>query len=549
MAAKIELIRQPRDEDVINEQQHTIKMLQESQILLRQENAELKVIIQQLRDEIAILKGIKPRPKIEPSILADDKKDEDEASGKKPPVKRPGSNKRSKTANLKIHETKKMRPDNLPPGSYFKGYREFTVQDILITPHNTLYRLERWETPEGNPFEAQLPSDVKGHFGSSLKSYIIYQYHQCHVTEPLILEQLREFGIDISSGEINNILTENKDVFHKEKDGLLPAGLSSSLYVHTDDTGARHNGKNGVCTVIGNQWFTWFKSTRSKSRINFLKLLRGGEKDYVLNAEAMEYIAANNISLKPRLALKEGMGEVFNTRNDWKHYLASIGVSGMREVRIATEGALIGSLVNHGFSREIIILSDDAGQFEIKTILHALCWFHAERNIKKIFTGSDEQRTDVAKVRDQIWNFYRELKYYCSECQKNGEHYVWKVYLDMQFDAIFKDRTCYFATLNQALRQIYKNKKELLMALDHPDLPLHNNGSERDIREYVKRRKVSGSTRSRLGRQARDTFTSLKKTCRKLGISFWEYLNDRVAGTEKVPNLGQLVQNKTTVPE
>jgi len=86
-------------------------------------------------------------------------------------------------------------------------------------------------------------------------------------------------------------------------------------------------------------------------------------------------------------------------------------------------------------------------------------------------------------------------------------------------------------------------KDELLLVLKHPDIPLHTNGSETDIRDFVKKRKVSGGTRSDLGRQCRDTFASLKKTCRKLGISFWEYLQDRVSLTKAIPPLPMLIRN------
>jgi len=94
-----------------------------------------------------------------------------------------------------------------------------------------------------------------------------------------------------------------------------------------------------------------------------------------------------------------------------------------------------------------------------------------------------------------------------------------KAKIESRFDEIFTRQTC-FASLNQALKRIYQNKSELLLVLDRPEIPLHNNLSESDIREYVKRRKVSGSTRSSPGRKCRDTFTSIKKTCRKLGVSF-----------------------------
>ena len=115
------------------------------------------------------------------------------------------------------------------------------------------------------------------------------------------------------------------------------------------------------------------------------------------------------------------------------------------------------------------------------------------------------------------------------------------------FDQIFTENTS-SATLNAALQRIYDNKSELLLVLDRPDIPLHNNISENALRDYVKRRKISGSTRSETGRQCRDTFTSLKKTCRKLGVSFWQYLKDRIENTELIPDLSDLIRQHTLNP-
>jgi len=68
----------------------------------------------------------------------------------------------------------------------------------------------------------------------------------------------------------------------------------------------------------------------------------------------------------------------------------------------------------------------------------------------------------------------------------------------------------------------------LLMVLDRPETPLHTNGSENDIRCYVTRRKVSAGTRSDVGRDCRDAFLGLAKTCDKLGIAVWDYLGSRL---------------------
>ena len=189
--------------------------------------------IQELRDEIARLKGQKPKPKIKPSVL---EKYFENMEPKKEVAKRPGSTKREKTDKLEIHETVIVKADNVPPRSMFKGYEEFTVQGLIFQPHNTLYRRERWQTPEGASIVAPLPEEIKrlgSHFDSSLQSFILYQYYHCHVTQPLIWEQLWELGCDISTGQVNRIITEGKERFHTEKDGILRVGLGISSYTNS----------------------------------------------------------------------------------------------------------------------------------------------------------------------------------------------------------------------------------------------------------------------------------------------------------------------------
>ena len=209
----------------------------------------LKEQIQQIRDENARLKKQKPKPKIKPSKMPKDSKEKD------PSGKRPGSTKKKKTAKLKIHETKRITPESIPPGSIYKGIKPYTVQGIQIVNHNIRYELEQWLTPKGKIVSGQLPSEINGHFNNTIITYILYQYHHCHVTQPLLLEQLHEWDVDISKGHLNNILIENRNFFHDEKNNLLPAGLQFSSHINVDDTGARHNGKNGYCTHIGNEFF------------------------------------------------------------------------------------------------------------------------------------------------------------------------------------------------------------------------------------------------------------------------------------------------------
>ena len=483
--------------------------------------------IQVLRDEIARLKGQKPKPKIKPSTLESGKKKK-----KKKKKKRGRRGNRSKTSHLEIHESVVVPPAEIPAGSRFKGYDDFTVQDIRIELYNTRYRLERWVSPTGERLMGTLPTEVGGvHFGPTLRTFILYQYHHAHVTQPLLLEQLREWGVEISSGHLSAIITEGKKGFHAEKEALLRVGLQRSGYVHVDDTGARHQGKNGYCTHIGNELFAYFASTGSKSRINFLELLRAGHDAYTLNAEALAYMKAQQLPLGPHGLLSGCAPRTFGGMEAWLTALDDLGITKPRHVRIATEGALLGTVIEHGVNPSLAIVSDDAGQFNI--LLHALCWIHAERVFVKLVGFNADQRKALKQVRKAIWELYQELKLYRDDPKEEK-----KAKLEARFDELCATKTC-FVSLNLALKRMQRNKAELLCVLERPDIPLHNNLSEGDIREYVKKRKISGSTRSDDGRRSRDTFASLKKTCRKNGISFWEYLQDRIRGTDRIPPLAE----------
>jgi hypothetical protein len=217
----------------------------------------------------------------------------------------------------------------------------------------------------------------------------------------------------------------------------------------------------------------------------------------------------------------------------------ALGIHVQRYRRIATEGALLGSLQGKHIADNLAIISDDAGQFNVLT--HGLCWVHAERLVHKMLPLNEQHRLDLARVRGQIWNFYAGLKSYKARPVKKL-----KVELAKRFDAIFTQKTSY-TSLNLLLTRLHQNKSELLLVLDRPDIPLHTNGSEGDIRDHVRKKKVSGGTRSDTGRQCRDTFSSLKKTCRKLGISFWSYLVDRISCSDQIPSLSHIIEQRIAV--
>lgn len=444
---------------------------------------------------------------------------------------------------MTIHEEVRIAPStDVPVGSRFKGYRDFVVQDLIITSRNTRYRLERWITPCGKTLNAELPIQLSGrHFGPELVSFILYQYHHCQTTQPLLLEQLCEYGIDISAGQIEWILSGGHEKLHEEKDALLHAGLQTSTYVTVDDSGARRKGKNGYVTHIGNESFAWFKSTPYKSRINFLNLLRAGQESYVLNVEAIQYMGFQKL---PRLhieTLRQHVGSEFENEKSWLEFLDTVNIASERLRRIATEGALLGCVLSQGCCTDLIIVSDGAQQFDV--LQHALCWIHTERLVHTMLPLNETHKREVAHVRGQIWELYADLKAFKLAPERHEA-----IAIVARFDAIFTRKTSY-ETLNQLLKRIHKNKHQLLLVLERPDIPLHTNGSETDIRDYVKKRKVSGGTRSDEGQRCRDTFISLKKTCRKIGISFWDFLHDRIGSLEpSIPQMADLVRARASAP-
>lgn len=497
---------------------------------------ELEETVQTLRDEIAVLKGLKPRPDIKPSVLEAHQPKTKEQGGK-----RPGSAKRPKTAELTIHREilLPLPAEQLPAGATFKCYEPYVVQELLIENQNTRYLRARYKLPEGGSVLAPLPDDVLpvegGHFGANVIAYILDQYHQAGVTEPLLLEQLWEYGIDISEGQLHRILTERKEHFHQEKQEILEAGLAESSYMHTDDTGARHRGKNGYCTVIGNDLFACFESTDHKSRLDFLQSLQGDRRDYVINEIAVAYWERQELAAVVVEQLTQGM-QAFVGAHAWQTRLADLAITNERHVRIATEGALMGGLVARGVSPNLVVLSDGAPQFDI--FVHASCWIHAERPLAKLVPHNDEHRVKIEEVRSGIWDLYRDLK--AHRLQPGPAQ---RPLLEARFDALVERRTGY-PSIDGVLKEMRVHKADLLRVLERPEVPLHNNGAESDIREFVKRRKLSGGTRNDAGRRCRDTFASLKKTCRKLGIRFWDYLQDRVRGLGKIPRLAELIRQK-----
>ena len=254
--------------------------------------------------------------------------------------------------------------------------------------------------------------------------------------------------------------------------------------------------------MIGNDRFAYFESTESKSRLNFLQVLRGAGTGYAINEVTLAYWQRQELS-QAVVALLSGPGQPrqFADETAWQGRLATLGITAKLHVRIATEGALLGQLIEQGVSPQLALLSDGAPQFDL--LVHASCWVHAERPLARLVPYNDAHRAAIAQVRQQLWELYQDLKKYRAQPEPAA-----KAPLAARFDALVNQPSNYPTSIGQVLKEMREHKADLLRVLERPEVPLHNNGRESDIRGYVKIRKISGSTRSAAGRRCRGRWLS-----------------------------------------
>jgi hypothetical protein len=490
---------------------------------------------QALRDEVARLKGLPRRPPSRPSGM--ERATEPAATGES--RKRSGRRRGPKRDRDAVTAERVLKA-TVPAGSRFKGYEDYLVRELRLAAEVIRYRRERWLTPSGETVVAPLPLGTVGGFGPELRRFVLALHAQGQVTAERLTALLEGIGVAISKRQVVRLLTTPLDDLVDEDRDVLRAGLATARWITVDDTSARHARKDGVTTQLGDNRFTAFRTGTAKSREAFLALLRAGYSDYVINAAALDYMRRRCLSGPVIETLAAHPVKPFADASAWRAHLAQLGIDQLKvtpdPVLIATEGALWGAIHHHRLLSGTVIVSDDAGQFRVGP--HALCWVHAERLVHKLEPATAEQRRAVEVTRELIWWFYADLKAWRRDpCPRRAAA------LRARFDRIFRRRTGY-VVLDRLLTRLHRRKDELLRVLQRPEIPLHTNGSENDIRACVTKRKVSGGTMSTAGRTARDVLLGLMKTCRKLGVSFFGYLGDRlrVPGAAAVPPLPDLVR-------
>ena len=458
--------------------------LREESAALRLENTRLKLENQWLRDEIARLKNLPPRPPFRSSGMekaTDTKPDEKTGTKKKP---------RGPKLDIKRVSRQEVLRANGPVGTRFKEYKSFYVRDLILKAELVHYRRECWVTPDGKAVLAPLPDGITGGYGANLKRLCLMLHAQGQVTMARLTTLLNDIGLDISKRQVVRLLTKDLDGFVAEDAAVLHAGLVSWAYVTVDDTGARHAHANFQTTHIGGAHFTVFRTRKSKSRLNSLSLLRGSYLDYVLNDAAFAYLEERHGAPPLTAGLRTVEPQHFCNQVPFMTHLAGKGVDifDKQAVGLLAEAGLWGAIRHYGLVGDMVIVSDDAGQFRVGN--HALCWVHGERLLQKLMPATANEERWVAVVRDLVWRFYKALK----ANQLNPSPQSAPAFRK-RFDRIFTLRTGYGA-LDKLLERLHRRKDELLKVLDYPQTPLHTNAAENDLRTFVTKRNVSGGTMS-----------------------------------------------------
>jgi hypothetical protein len=497
---------------------------------------------QRLRDEVNRLKGEQGKPKIKANRARPAKPPAQNYSSEKERRKPKPRQKQAKKDKLEIHREQTLTVDQtiLPSDAEFKGYEDVVVQDVLFRADNVRFRKEKYWVPSlGQTFLASLPLGYEGEFGPGLKALSVTLYFGGGMSERKILTLYQDMGIQISAGQLSNFLVKNQDEFHVEKEEACEAGLASSPFQHIDQTGTRVDGQNQHCTIVCNPLYTSYNTTPTKDRLSVLDALRNGRaRRFRLNEEALGYLASVPLSKAVRTWLsaecrdQDWDEETFVTRLDTRW--PNLSEQQRQAVLSAAAVAAYHAAVDTPIVR--LLVCDDAPQFNWLAEQLALCWVHEGRHYKKLIPAFVNHLKLLAEFRGKFWDYYDELLAY----QKNPTPEE-RARLEKEFDRLFSTRTGY-DHLDARIAKTREKKAALLMVLKHPEIPLHNNPVELEARQRVRKRDVSFGPRTAEGVKAWDTFQSLAATTKKLGISFHQYVHDRISKAYQVPSLASLIE-------
>jgi len=528
--------------------------------IVTNEREKLKKENQQLKDENNRLKGEQGKP----DIKANTKKKQDNHSSENERKNKNGGNgkdensnkdkkqkrqRHSKVSQIKVDRDEVCPIDKniLPDDAVFKGYSDSIIQDIKIITDNVRYRREVYYSASRNKsYYGDLPTKVAGHgeYGVGIRSLIPLFKSECHLSEKSILSFFQNFGIIISPAYISNQWTKGYGFLHQEKSDIYLSGLKNGSYHQIDDTAARVKGKNHHTHIICNSSFSAFFTTVRKDRLTVLDIFKNfAPREFVYNLTAIDILKSFKLSRKMRRALDRALKD--QKKQDEVSFdqllnAMPLKVGPNQRTRIKEACAIAAYWKQTDFPIIKRLICDDAPQFKQLTKYLGLCWIHDGRHYKKltpIFKCHQQTLDDFIK---KYWNYYHQLLDYTKAPNPSKS-----IALAKEFDDLFNAHTDY-EQLNDRIAKTLAKRKELLLVLKFPQLPLHNNASELAARVQARYRDISLHTMSQKGTKIKDSIMTISQTAKKLGVRTYEYLYDRVSGKYSMPSLAQLIKEDSS---
>jgi hypothetical protein len=428
----------------------------------------------------------------------------------------------------------------LPEDAVFKGYQTYVVQDIKFELDNIEYKREEYYSPSSKrSYIADMPIDYNGSaYGFNLKALIITLHHQGKMSQPSIHEFLSTtYGVQIAKSTISRILTDDLDHFHKEKAEIVSSGLMATSYGHFDDTGGRVRGKNYYVHVLCSPYFTSYFTRKHKDRMTVLEILCQGRVSHIFDETTYILMSEMEVSDKAIAQLKPFLNHEMKTLELEQLLQQTLGDGyATAKKQIIETSAIIGyQQLPHALQ---ILVCDDAPQFRQITELLSLCWVHAARHYKKLTPIIHEHQILTDEFIDKLWLYYHKLLDYKYKPTPKSQFT-----LSLGFDELFSTVTGY-DELDERIAKTKSQKDKLLVVLEHPEVPLHNNPAELAARAQARRRDISFQTMNYKGTEAKDTWMTVIHTAIKLKINVFAYIKDRISRAMEMPSLAQIIETQ-----
>ncbi|VAW32151.1 hypothetical protein MNBD_CPR01-264, partial [hydrothermal vent metagenome] len=433
----------------------------------------------------------------------------------------------------------------LAADAVFKGYETVVVQELKIETDNVRFLKEKYYSPsEQKTWLAPMPDGYEGEFGLHIKSLVITLYYATNTSEPKIIELLSNMGIYISKGQISNILIKKNEQWHAEKDEIYKAGLNSSNWQHIDDTGTRVNGENQYCHIVGNPLYTAYFTRPRKDRLTIIEVLQNlSQAQFLLNEQTKQWVESFNIpKWARRLIEKWPQNEWLSYEQVWERVESDLSrLNKQQKARVLEAAALTAYHAQTSMPVLKVLMSDDAPQFKWLAQEQALCWIHDGRHYKKLTPYVTYHQQLLVDFRGAYWQYYAKLEQYRADPNEADA-----IQLQKEFVTLFSTVTGY-DELDKRIAHTKAKQEQLLLVLKYPEMPLHNNPAELGARQRVRKRDVSFGPRTDDGVQAWDTFMTLAETAKKLGVSFYAYIYDRISKSYLLPDLAEMIRQHAPV--